>query len=134
LHIPSQTTTTQRFGPRPQKRFVNASRFCSGDNGEPADLAGGKVNVSEIEGLKKSIQVCMFDQYGTVVDIQFGLTQAVTPYLRAKGWNGDPASFVTWWRRTHFENSMMMPCFTNSTRRIGRSAAAPLPSSSSALE
>lgn len=49
----------------------------------------------------------MFDLYGTVVDIQSGLTQAVTPYLRAKGWASDPASFVTWWRRTHFENSMI---------------------------
>ncbi|HYZ21867.1 MAG TPA: haloacid dehalogenase type II, partial [Rhodopila sp.] len=31
----------------------------------------------------------------------------VTPYLQAKGWNGNPNSFVTWWRRTHFENSMI---------------------------
>ena len=36
-----------------------------------------------------------------------GLTQAATPYLTAKGWPGDPNSFVTWWRRTHFENSMI---------------------------
>jgi 2-haloacid dehalogenase len=28
-------------------------------------------------------------------------------YLRAKGWPGSPNSFVTWWRRTHFENSMI---------------------------
>ncbi len=49
----------------------------------------------------------MFDQYGTVVDIQTGLVEAVTPYLKAKGWTGDPNSFVTWWRRTHFENSMI---------------------------
>ena len=96
--------------------------------------SSGKANVSEIEGLKRSIQVCMFDLYGTVVDIQSGLTQAVTPYLRAKGWTGDPASFVTWWRRTHFENSMIDACFTDSTHRIGRSAIAPLPSSLSAPE
>jgi len=51
--------------------------------------------------------VCMFDQYGTVVDMQKGLTQAVTPFLEAKGWEGRPDAFVTWWRRTHFENSMI---------------------------
>jgi 2-haloacid dehalogenase len=49
----------------------------------------------------------MFDQYGTVVDMQAGLVEAATPFLRAKGWAGDPNSFVTWWRRTHFENSMI---------------------------
>jgi 2-haloacid dehalogenase len=26
---------------------------------------------------------------------------------QAKGWKGNPYSFVTWWRRTHFENSMV---------------------------
>ena len=57
--------------------------------------------------LKGEIKVCMFDQYGTVVDMQGGLTEAVVPYLKAKGWQGDPGSFVTWWRRTHFENSMI---------------------------
>jgi len=57
--------------------------------------------------LKASIKVCMFDQYGTIVDMQTGLTEAVTPYLKAKGWPGHPSSFVTWWRRTHFENSMI---------------------------
>lgn len=49
----------------------------------------------------------MFDQYGTVVDMQKGLTEAATPYLAKKGWQGNPSSFVTWWRRTHFENSMI---------------------------
>jgi 2-haloacid dehalogenase len=57
--------------------------------------------------LRRRIQVCMFDQYGTVVDMQTGLTEAVTPYLRGKGWTGDPHALVTWWRRTHFENSMI---------------------------
>src|SRR4029077_6801817 len=59
------------------------------------------------EGLKAKIKVCMFDQYGTVVDMQKGLTEVVTPYLREKGWSGRPDAFVTWWRRTHFENSMI---------------------------
>jgi 2-haloacid dehalogenase len=35
--------------------------------------------------LKAKIKVCMFDQCGTVVDMQKGLTEAVTPYLRDKG-------------------------------------------------
>ena len=60
-----------------------------------------------VERLRTRIKVCMFDQYGTVVDMQKGLTEVVTPYLRDKGWNGRPDAFVTWWRRTHFENSMI---------------------------
>ena len=54
-----------------------------------------------------AIKICMFDQYGTVVDIQGGLVEAATPFLKGKGWAGDPDAFVTWWRRTHFENSMI---------------------------
>ena len=61
----------------------------------------------DADGLKTTVTVCMFDQYGTVVDMQKGLTEVVTPYLRAKGWTGRPDAFVTWWRRTHFENSMI---------------------------
>jgi 2-haloacid dehalogenase len=60
-----------------------------------------------VEELKKTIKVCMFDQYGTVVDMQTGLTAIAAPFLEKKGWNGNPNSFVTWWRRTHFENSMI---------------------------
>src|SRR5437762_5659339 len=59
------------------------------------------------EALRARLKVCMFDQYGTLVDMQKGLTEVVTPYLKAKGWNGRPETFVTWWRRTHFENSMI---------------------------
>ncbi len=57
--------------------------------------------------LKHTVTVCMFDQYGTVVDIQGGLIEAATPWLQAKGWQGSPNAFVTWWRRTHYENSMI---------------------------
>jgi 2-haloacid dehalogenase len=57
--------------------------------------------------LRSGVKVCMFDQYGTLVDMQGGLVEAAAPYLRAKGWAGNPNSFVTWWRRTHFENSMI---------------------------
>ena len=61
----------------------------------------------DVEALKRTVTVCMFDQYGTVVDMQGGLVAAATPFLRAKGWTGRPDAFVTWWRRTHFENSMI---------------------------
>ena len=61
----------------------------------------------DAEALKRTVKVCMFDQYGTVVDMQGGLVEIATPFLEAKGWGGKPNSFVTWWRRTHFENSMI---------------------------
>src|SRR4030095_14471490 len=57
--------------------------------------------------LKREIKALAFDQYGTIVDMQKGLTEAVTPFLKAKGWDGHPNSFVTWWRGTHYENSMI---------------------------
>src|SRR5437764_13844387 len=59
------------------------------------------------DAIKRNVKVCMFDQYGTVVDMQGGLTAIATPFLQKKGWKGNPNSFVTWWRRTHFENSMI---------------------------
>jgi 2-haloacid dehalogenase len=59
------------------------------------------------DAIKEDVKVCMFDQYGTVVDMQGGLTAIATPFLQKKGWKGSPNSFVTWWRRTHFENSMI---------------------------
>ena len=59
------------------------------------------------EILKREIRSLTFDQYGTIVDMQKGLTEAVTPFLKGKDWQGSPDSFVTWWRRTHFENSMI---------------------------
>ena len=57
--------------------------------------------------LKRSIKICMFDQYGTVVDMQTGLWEVAVDFLKGKGWKGNPNDFVTWWRRTHFENSMI---------------------------
>lgn len=59
------------------------------------------------ETIKSEVKICMFDQYGTVVDMQGGLTKIAAPFLENKGWKGDPNSFVTWWRRTHFEDSMI---------------------------
>lgn len=63
--------------------------------------------MQQAQRLKREIKVVAFDQYGTVVDMQGGLTQAVAPFLKDKGWEGEPGRFVTWWRRTHFENSMI---------------------------
>lgn len=60
-----------------------------------------------ITTLRREIKTIAFDQYGTIVDMQMGLTEAVTPFLKKKGWDGEPNRFVTWWRRTHFENSMI---------------------------
>ena len=43
------------------------------------------------------IRALMFDFYGTVVDMQGGLTRAITPYLAAKGYTDNPPSrLVTW--------------------------------------
>ncbi|MEN8184568.1 MAG: ABC transporter permease [Myxococcota bacterium] len=61
------------------------------------------MSIASTSGLK----FLTFDLYGTVVDMQGGLTEASTPFLKEKGWQGRPHQFVTWWRRTHFENSMI---------------------------
>ena len=53
-----------------------------------------------LESIEKEVKVWMFDQYGTVVDMQGGLVKIATPFLERKGWTGNPNSFVTWWRRS----------------------------------
>ena len=53
------------------------------------------------------VKAVMFDFYGTIVDMQKGLTEAIAPYLQRKGYDGAAGRLVTWWRRTHFENSMI---------------------------
>ena len=54
------------------------------------------------------VKALMFDFYGTVVDMQGGLIEAITPYLESKNYTAQPAGrVVTWWRRTHFEYSMI---------------------------
>ena len=63
--------------------------------------------MSITEEIRTACHTLMFDLYGTVVDMQGGLTEAVTPYLQGKRWTGRPDALVTWWRRTHFENSMI---------------------------
>lgn len=67
----------------------------------------GRAQVQDTDILKREVEVLSFDQYGTIVDMQSGLTEAVTPFLKEKGWEGKPHQFVTWWRRTHFEDSMI---------------------------
>ncbi len=57
--------------------------------------------------VRQEVKICMFDQYGTVVDMQTGLWEVAVDFLKAKRWTGNAYSFVTWWRRTHFENSMI---------------------------
>lgn len=77
--------------------------------------------------LAREVKALVFDQYGTVVDMQKGLTEACGPFLKEKGWDGDPHRFVTWWRRTHFENSMIDSlCDRGHTpyRQIGQRAVA----------
>lgn len=61
----------------------------------------------DIEILRREVKALVFDQYGTIVDMQKGLTDIAAPFLAKKGWDGKAHSFVTWWRRTHFENSMI---------------------------
>jgi hypothetical protein len=50
----------------------------------------GKETAVDFDAVKNTIKVCMFDQYGTVVDMQGGLTSIATPFLKAKGWGGNP--------------------------------------------
>src|SRR5690242_3646909 len=70
-------------------------------------LLSGSEPKPSVSPIGMEVHTLMFDLYGTVVDMQGGLTRAVTPYLSKKGWKGRPDAFVTWWRRTHFENSMI---------------------------
>ena len=72
-------------------------------------------SITEI--LKREIKILTFDQYGTIVDMQTGLTELVTPFLKDKGWAGNPHQFVTWWRRTHFEDSMICLLYTSPSPR-----------------
>jgi hypothetical protein len=82
--------------------------WCANPEHLASLYASGAKQMSEMRDvLRREIKVLAFDQYGTIVDMQKGLTEAVTPFLKQKGWDGKPNNFVTWWRRTHFENSMI---------------------------
>lgn len=82
--------------------------------------------VGPVQASTLQVSTVMLDFYGTVVDMQGGLTEAITPFLAAKGYTDNPASrVVTWWRRTHFENSMIDALLHRehtSYREIGRQA------------
>src|SRR3954452_19066840 len=54
-----------------------------------------RTDVTDPEEIKRSVKVCMFDQYGTVVDMQTGLWEVAVDFLKAKGWKGNPYAFVT---------------------------------------
>ncbi len=45
--------------------------------------------------VKRETKALLFDQYGTIVDMQSGLVEMVTPFLKKKGWAGNPNQFVT---------------------------------------
>ncbi|MDE2008126.1 MAG: TRAP transporter large permease subunit [Rhodospirillales bacterium] len=63
--------------------------------------------MADAETLKREIAVCMFGQYGMIADMQGGLREVAAEYLKGTGWTGGANAFVTWWRRAHFENSMI---------------------------
>ena len=80
-------------------------------------------NLAQI--VKRETKALVFDQYGTIVDMQSGLVEMVTPFLKNKGWAGNPNQFVTWWRRKHFEDSMIDSLIDNGHtpyRQIGHRA------------
>ena len=51
--------------------------------------------MENVDALAREIKVLVFDQYGTVVDMQQGLVDAVSTFLKDKGWDGEPHRFVT---------------------------------------
>src|SRR5438552_16490777 len=70
-------------------------------------MKGGGQNMPASAALSQ-VTTLMFDFYGTVVDMQTGLSAAIAPWLESKGYTANPPTrVVTWWRRTHFENSMI---------------------------
>ena len=48
--------------------------------------------MTDIDLLKREIKVLSFDQYGTIVDMQGSLVESATPYLKKKGWAGNPTA------------------------------------------
>ena len=91
-------------GLAPLRREVR--RHHGGDS--DASAAPERRSMASAAELRARIKVCMFDQYGTVVDMQAGLTAVDRPVPPREGLDGrSRTAFVTWWRRTHFENSMI---------------------------
>ena len=44
------------------------------------------------EILRREVRALVFDQYGTIVDMQKGLTELAEPFLRGKGWKATPTA------------------------------------------
>ena len=42
--------------------------------------------MADPEILKRETKALVFDQYGTIVDMQSGLTEIAAPFLKRKGW------------------------------------------------
>ena len=59
------------------------------------------------KNLKKDIKLLMFDQYGTLVDIQKGLTDMVTPFLQTKGWKGKIKRLIKYGYAIHREQEVI---------------------------
>jgi hypothetical protein len=80
-----------------------------GETGRGEAAAAQLFEISEIISFdrKPGVRVLTLDLYGTIANTERGLTDAIAPYLAAKGRTGRPASLVTWWQRTHFESSMI---------------------------
>lgn len=53
--------------------------------------------------LRRERRALVFDQYGTVIDMQNGPTER----SRRWGWRAARGQFVTWARVAHFENLMI---------------------------
>src|SRR5438045_7201315 len=78
------------------------------DPGRTRQAPKGGSQIMTMPGDLSRLTTLMFDFYGTVVDMQTGLTEAITPFLQEKGYTASsPSRVVTWWRRTHFESSMI---------------------------
>jgi hypothetical protein len=48
--------------------------------------------IQTLDVLRREIKVLTFDQYGIIVDMQQGFTEAVTPFLKRKDWDRDPTT------------------------------------------
>ena len=101
----------------------SALRRC----GKPHILAGGEsharfsLNVTKSSVAKSAL---VFDQHGTIVDMQKGLTELVESFLRGKGWKGEANSFVTLVAADAFRKLDDRCCAIAVTRPIARSATA----------
>ena len=89
--------------------------------------------MSDIDPLKRSIKICMFDQYGTVVDMQAGLTEAAAPFLKSERLARQPQLLrhlvAAHPLRELHDRRLAAP---TSTRPTARSATVPSPTCSTA--